>query len=212
VEGASDGVRRMQWPLLLLCFRLPAVDPRDFSADLPTQIDGRRTVSQLRVGGPELNLIALAPALMATIDSHRDVDRKRCTSIRCGIMKGTTSVPLIASSTRRLETDQRENLLHRDLTTKPVKVNAWHGFSVCSGTVPVPFSIWGTGNGQFSRCQPMGVRRIRPACSRDSSASPRRSFLTDSVSRSLARVSVVPLVSNAITRSWRPVCFSFFRV
>ena len=65
-----------------------------------------------------------------------------------------------------------------------------------SRTVPVPFSIWGTGNGQFLRCQPMGVRRIRPACSRDSSASPRRSFLTDSVSRSFARVSVVPLVSK----------------
>jgi hypothetical protein len=199
----------MQWPLLLLCFRLPAVNPRDFSADLPTQIDGCRTVSQLRVGGPELNLIALAPALMAIIDSHRDVDRKRRTSIRCGIMKGTTSVPLIASSTRRFETDQREDLLHRDLTAKPVKVNAWHGCFLGSRTVPVPSSIWGTGNGQFLRCQPMGVRLIRPACSRDSSASPRRSFLTDSVSRSFARVSVVPLVSNAITRSWRLVCFSF---
>lgn len=209
MEGASDGARRMQWPLLLLCFRLPAVNPRDFSADFPTQIDGCRTVPQLRVGGPELNLIALAPAFMAIIDSHRDVDRKRRTSIRCGIMKGTTSVPLIASSTRRFETDQGEDLLHRDLTAKPVKVNTWHGCFLESRAVPVPSSIWGTGNGQFLRCQPIGVRLIRPACSRDSSASPRRSFLTDSVSRSFARVSVVPLVSNAITSSWRLVCFSF---
>lgn len=76
MEGASDGVRRMQWPLLLLHFCLPTVNPRDFSAGLPTQIYSRRTVSQLRVSGPELNLIALAPALVAVIDSHRDVDRK----------------------------------------------------------------------------------------------------------------------------------------
>lgn len=129
MKVASDGVGRMQWPLLLLRFCLPAVKPRDFSADLPTQIDGCGTVSQLRVGGPELNLIALAVALMAIIDSHRDVDRKGRASIRCGIVKGTTSVPLIASSTRRFEPDQREDLLHRDLTAKPVKVNAWHGFS-----------------------------------------------------------------------------------
>ena len=200
-------MRRVQWPLLLLCFRLPAVKPRDVSADLPTQIDGRRTVAQLRVGGPELNLIALAVALMAIIDSHRDVDGKRRTSIRCGIVKGTTSVPLIASSTRRFETDQREDLLHRDLTAKLVKVNAWHGCFLDSRTVPIPFSIGGTGNGQFLRCQPMGVRRIRPACSRDSSASPRRSFLTDSVSRSFARVSVASLARSASTWSWRRLCF-----
>ena len=143
VKGASDGVRRMQWPLLLLCFRLPAVNPRDFSADLPTQINGRRTVSQLRVGGPELNLIALAPALMAIIDSHRDVDRKRRRSIRCGIMQGTTSVPLIASSTRRFETDQREDLLHRDLAAKPVKVNACHMIVFWGqGSFPFP-SLYG---------------------------------------------------------------------
>ena len=203
----------MQWPLLLLasCLPavLPAVNPRDFSAELSTQINGRRTVAQFRVSGPELDLIAVAAALVAIIDSHRNVDRKRRTSIRCGIMQGATSVPLIASLTRRFEIDQREDLLHRDLTAKPVKVNAWHGCCRGARTVPVPFSIWGTGNGQSRRCQPMGVRRIRPDCSRESSASPRRSFLTDSVSRSFARVSVVPLVSNAITRSWRPVCFSF---
>jgi len=131
VQGASDGVRRMQWPLLLLasCLPavLPAVDPRDFSAELSTQINGRRTVAQFRVSGPELDLIAVAAALVAIIDSHRNVDRKRRTSVRCGIMQGTTSVPLIASLTCRFETDQREYLLHGDLTSKPVKVNAWHG-------------------------------------------------------------------------------------
>ena len=138
MEGASGGVRSMQWPLLLLCFRLPAVKPRDVSADLPTKIDGRRTVAQLGVSGPELNLIALAVALMAIIDSHRDIDRKRRMSIRCGIVKGTTSVPLIASSTRRFETDQGEDLLHRDLTAKLVEVNAWHVFFWGQGPFPFP--------------------------------------------------------------------------
>ena len=149
MEGASGGLRSMQWPLLLLCLRLPAVNPRDFSADLPTQIDGRRTVSQLRVGGPELNLIALAAALMAIIDSHRDIDRKRCMSTRRGIVKGTTSVPLIASSTRRFETDQREDLLHRDLTAKPVKVNAWHGFFRGQGPFPFPLLYGERGTVRF---------------------------------------------------------------
>jgi len=139
VEGASDGVRSMQWPLLLLCFRLPAVKPRDFSADLPTKINGCRAVIQLGVSGPELNLIALAVALMAIIDSHCDVDRKRRMSIRCGIVKGTTSVPLIASPTRRFEANQSEDLLHRDLTAKPVKVNAWHGSFWDQGPFPFPF-------------------------------------------------------------------------
>jgi hypothetical protein len=63
--------------------------------------------------------------------------------------------------------------------------------------VPFPlFSIGGTGtlrsSDQSRRCQPTAVRLSWPARSKDSSTSPRRSFLTARQSRSFARVSTMP--------------------
>ncbi len=73
----------------------------------------------------------------------------------------------------------------------------------------VPSLYMGNGNGRFEAggttqrmgCQPVGVRRIRPACWSDSRASPSRSFLTASSSRSLARVSTPCSVSSSNARS-----------
>ena len=64
-------------------------------------------------------------------------------------------------------------------------------------TVPFPLiSIGGTGtvlpSDHSSCCQPAAVRLNRPARSSDSSTSPRRSFLTPTMTRSFARVSAMP--------------------
>jgi len=65
--------------------------------------------------------------------------------------------------------------------------------------VPFPFlyrererSVEIGGAGQWLRCHPADVRVILSACSRDSKASPSRSFFTASVSRIFARVSTLP--------------------
>ena len=103
------------------------------------------------------------------------------------------------------------NLLHRATGQKPDHLASRTGIEqiahqdalVAGVTYPiVPFSrqshrrrsvpiylYRGNGNGpprdQSIRCQPAAVRRNRPARSNDSSASPRRSFLTARQSRSL---------------------------
>ena len=71
-------------------------------------------------------------------------------------------------------------------------------------TVPFLYSLWGTGtvlprDDQSRRFQPAGVRQSRPARSSDSSASPRRSFLTPSESRSFARVNTAPGAKRSST-------------
>ena len=135
-----------------------------------------------------------------------------------GLMQRTASVPLHPRSTRGLEPKQVQHLLHRDLSANSVEVDAWHGcFLVLADTMARcserPFrslsSPMGNGNGpphsisRSARCQPAGVRQSRPARSSDSSASPRRSFLTASESRSFARVSTSPWARRSSTCSSR---------
>ncbi len=87
--------------------------------------------------------------------------------------------------------------------------------SIIKQTVPFPISIWGTGTaclkrfacGQWTYCQPVGVRLICSACWRVSNASPSRSFLTDSISRIFARVSTPFSARRSNTRLFRSCRF-----
>jgi hypothetical protein len=168
---------------------------------------------QLRGSRPKLELVTVALATMAEVAADRHVHRERATTTvpRRGLVQRTTSIPLRPRSLRGLEPKQAQDLLHCDLRANSVEIDAWHDCS--SGgelvephsmtrrlgdrkTVPFLLSLWGTGTAfsldQSRRCQPVGVRQSRPARSSDSSASPRRSFLTPRDSRSFARVSTTP--------------------
>jgi len=136
-----------------------------------------------------------------------------------GSVDGAGSSQLVAMGAGWFEVALAQDLIHGDLGAKLVEVDARHGGafpltvgSVEAGPFPFPFYIGGTGNacygGQLMRSQPVGVRRILPACSRNSRASPRRSFLTERESRSFVRVRSSSWARRASTCSWRRCCRS----
>jgi len=103
--------------------------PGDFHAQCETEIDRRLIEGQLGGSRPQLKLIALALAAMATVTSDRHVYREASGTRGRGFVQGTTSIPLVARSLARLEAEQVEDLLHGDLRAKPVEVDSWHGFN-----------------------------------------------------------------------------------
>ena len=88
---------------------------------------------QLGGGGPQVKLIALAVATMATVTADRDVHGEATMTTGPGFVQGTASVPLVARSLARLEAEQVEHLFHGDLRAKPVEVDPWHGFNAVCG-------------------------------------------------------------------------------
>jgi hypothetical protein len=81
---------------------------------------------QLGSSRPQLKLIALAVAAMATVTADRHVHGEASGTRGRGFVQGTTSVPLVACSLAGLEAEQVEYLLHRDLLAKLVEVDARH--------------------------------------------------------------------------------------
>ena len=77
---------------------------------------------------PEFELVALTTALVAVVAVHRDVYRERSPMLGFRFVQRTISVPLISSTTNRLEADQVKNLFHADLATESIEVDAWHGW------------------------------------------------------------------------------------
>jgi hypothetical protein len=107
--------------------------PGDFHAQCATEIDRRLIEGQLGGSRPQLKLIALAVAAMATVTAGRHVYREASVTAGRRVVQGTTSVPLVARSLARLEAEQVEYLLHGDLRAKPVEVDPWHGFGAVCG-------------------------------------------------------------------------------
>ena len=106
------------------------MNPGDFATKHAAEIDRSRMYCRLGDGGPELKLVALAVTLVAIVATDRYVHREGTTTSASGFMQGTTSVPLIARSMRRLEAEQLKDFLHGNLGTKSVEVDAWHGASL----------------------------------------------------------------------------------
>ena len=130
------------------------VYPGDFLAHCEIEIDCSLIEGQFGGGRPQFKLVALAMTLMAAVATDRHVHGEASAAGR-GVVQGTASVPLIARSLTRLEAEQVEYLLHRDLRAKPVEVDSWHGSSSFGGEIcwvgkkgrSVPFLYRGTGNG-----------------------------------------------------------------
>ena len=105
---------------------LPAMYPGDFHAQCVTEIDRRLIEGQLGSSRPQLELIALAVAAMATVTADRHVHGEASGTRGRGFVQRTTSVPLVACSLAGLEAEQVEYLLHRDLLAKLVEVDTRH--------------------------------------------------------------------------------------
>ena len=75
---------------------------------------------------PEFELVASATTFVAVVAAHRHVHRERPSMLWLGFVQRAVSVPLICS-TKTLEAEQVENLLHGDLGAQPVEVDARHG-------------------------------------------------------------------------------------
>jgi hypothetical protein len=109
--------------------------PGDFHAQCATEIDRRLIEGQFGGSRPQLKLIALAVAAMATVTTDRHVHGEATMTTGPGFVQGTASVPLVARSPAGPEAEQVEHLLHGDLRTKPVEVDPWHDL--------LPFCGWG---------------------------------------------------------------------
>ena len=148
-----------------------AMHPGNFLARAATEIEGCLMQRQLGGSRPQLKLIALAVAAMATVTTDRHVHGEASMTSGRGFVQGTTSVPLVARSLAGLEAEQVEHLLHRDLCAKPVEVDPWHDapflrWVACwTRAVPFPFnSIGGTGTPPGSvDTLPTGGRAADPA-------------------------------------------------
>jgi hypothetical protein len=123
---------------------------------------------QLRDSRPKLKLVAVAVAAMATGSAdYHNRRRAATTAPRPLLVRRTTSVPLHLPPLRRPEPKQAQNMVHRDLSAKPVEIDAWHGTAVpWHGTAvttlaapsarrsfdrSVPFLSMGNGNDPLDR-------------------------------------------------------------
>jgi hypothetical protein len=92
-------------------------DPRNFSAENVTELDGRRIQTLASECGPEFQLIAVAVAAVAVIPARGDVDGEGAFSMGSGFVQRACPIPLITRPTRGYEVHGIENLLHGDLGT-----------------------------------------------------------------------------------------------
>src|SRR5438128_1894664 len=129
----------------------PTPDPGDVAPKPMAQIERGSVQRQLRGGCPELKLVAVTVAAMAKVTADRHVHRETAAIHRPGLMQRTTSVPLHAGSLHRLESQQVEHLLHRDLRTDAVEVDTWHRGSSLGDGVRGPFRSPSTLSGERER-------------------------------------------------------------
>ncbi len=79
------------------------------------KIDRGLMQRQLGYRCPQFELVAFAMTPVAVVAIGRHVDREGPIVAGRGSMQGTASVPLLTPTTCRLEGEQVEDLLHRDL-------------------------------------------------------------------------------------------------
>ena len=75
---------------------------------------------------PELELVSFATALVTVVASERYVNREHSTILWRRFVQGAVSVPLVSRAMRGNELQQVQYLLHRNLVTKLVEIDAWH--------------------------------------------------------------------------------------
>ena len=104
----------------------PAAYPGDFQTECAAKMHDGRMQRELGGSRPQLKLIAMAMTLMAVVAGGSHVHGEGSRATGRGTVQGAGSVPLLARSLGRLEAQQVQHLLHRDLTAKPVEVDPWH--------------------------------------------------------------------------------------
>lgn len=105
---------------------LPASDPGHIAAECVTKILGGIVNRKLVDFRPQLDLVAFVVALMAVVPPGVQIHRERSAVRGVRLVDGTRTTPLISRSAGWLETDQVQDLLHRDLVTKLVEVDSGH--------------------------------------------------------------------------------------
>ena len=104
----------------------PAFDPGYWAAQGSAQVEGRVVNRQLVDCCPQLELVSLAVAFVATVTAALLVHRKRSTLGRGRTVDWARSVPLVPRATAGLEADLVQDLLHRDLVAEGVEVDTCH--------------------------------------------------------------------------------------
>jgi hypothetical protein len=104
------------------------MDPRGFDPKTLAEGDGGLVERLLRGLEPELELVAATAAFVAVVAAPCDVHRERSAMLGGGVVEWTAAVPLLAATGSALELQQFEHLFHGDRVTKPVEVDAWHGW------------------------------------------------------------------------------------
>ena len=159
-----------------------ALDPGNLASQSSAQIDRRLMQRQFAGRRPQLQRVPVTVTAMAVIAAEGHVHGEAATPPGRGLMQGTAAVPLRARTSRRLEGEQVEDLLHRDLGTEPVEVDPWHGVVLTQSrilrwtrTVPFPLlsregtaTVLGDPSG---RRQLVAVRCSRPVRSSNSRTS-----------------------------------------
>ncbi len=108
----------------------PAPNPRDVAAKLTAKIHCCLMQRKLPGSRPELKLVAVTVAPMASVATDRHVHRERALSTTSpGIVQRTASVPLHPRSMRGLKPKQLQHSLHRHESANSVEVDAGHGSS-----------------------------------------------------------------------------------
>jgi hypothetical protein len=107
----------------------PAHNPGNSAAKPMAKVDRCLIQGLLRGSRPKLELVTLTLAAMAKVATACHVHRERAMKPGPGLMQWTSSVPLHPRSICRLEPQQAQNLLHRDLSANSVEVDAWYSCS-----------------------------------------------------------------------------------
>src|SRR5271156_3236380 len=102
----------------------PALNPWNVSSQSLAEIDGSLIEGQPCGCCPKVDVVAVAVTAMAVVAAERHVDGEGTTPLGRCLVQGTRAIPLPARSSRRLEAEQAEHLLHRDLGTQSLEVDA----------------------------------------------------------------------------------------
>ncbi len=119
-----------------------ASDPGDLAPQSPAEVDRSPMERHLCGCGPQFELVPVAVTAMAVVAAERHVHGEGATTFGWRRMQGTATIPLRARATYRLKREQVEHLLHRDLGTQPVEVDAGHGTVLRQLPGPFPFPLY----------------------------------------------------------------------
>ena len=110
--------------------RLPAGDPRHFTAKRSAEIDGCVKDRHLIHGCPELKLISLAATLVTLIPAFDNIDRERSAGETRRLVYWARAAQLVAVFFNRSERKLLQDFGHLDLLAHAVEVNARHDLLV----------------------------------------------------------------------------------